>query len=99
MLLVKMVQYIVFRERLTLSLVTAKGVSTSPPFRFETGISRLPEGPEERDGKICPFRIWNCVKTGFNVAYGRVPVLHKNTFVDVFMQIEGLPLLEYLVVS
>jgi hypothetical protein len=77
--------------------VTANGVSTSPPFRFETGISRLPRGPEERDGKNCPFRIWNCVKTGFNVAYSRVPVLHKNTFVDVFMQIEGLPVLPYAV--
>jgi hypothetical protein len=88
-------------------MVIADGVSTSPPFRFETGISRLPQGPEEHDGKNCPCRIWNCVKTGFNVAYGRVPVLHKKTFVDVFMQIEGLPLLpcavqtllEYLVLS
>jgi len=72
-----------------------------------TGISRLLQGPEERDGKNYPFRIWNCVKMGFNVAYGRVPVLHKNTFVDVFIQIEGLPvlpcavqtLLEYLMLS
>jgi hypothetical protein len=87
----------VFRERLNLSLVTANGVSTSPPFRFERGISRLPQGPEERDGKNCPFRIWSCVKTVFNVAYGRVPVLHKNTLVDVCMQIEGLPLLPYAV--
>lgn len=95
------------RERLNLSLVTTNGVSTSQHFRFETGISRLPQGPEERGGKNCPLRIWSCVKTGFNVAYGRVPMLHKNTFVGVFMQIEGLPLLpftvqtllEYLVLS
>lgn len=43
----------------------------------------MPKGPEERGRKNCPFEIWNCVKTGVNVAYGLVPLLHKNTFVVV----------------
>jgi hypothetical protein len=56
----------------------------------------LPQGLEERGRNICPFGTGNCVKTGVNV-YGRVPLLYKNTFVDVFMQIEGLPILPYAV--
>jgi hypothetical protein len=78
--------------------VTGKGVSTSHPFRFDTGISRFPqEVPDERNEKNCRCRIWNCVKTGFNFCNGCVQVFDKNTFTDVFMHIEALQLLPYAV--